>query len=236
MSFGDLFPVDPPEPEPEPAIQHEQPEWFGPPSGELPVAVPFGVVLGRSPRGVVALSHALVHSTGVQFQVVAHVDGLGARRVEHDLPRTTRRPDGSPGAAGAVFCASGSNCRTARASRTSPKEAGGVLRRRKRPARCSGSPAAREAAVRPARASTGASGYWLWPLPDAGVLRLFCEWPVAELELASAEIDAAPIREAAGAVTRLWPRGRPGAVDAWRRQPAERLDHVVYRDRDGRGR
>ena len=55
------------------------------------------------------------------------------------------------------------------------------------------------------------AGYWLWPLPDAGVLRLFCEWPVAELELASAEIDAAPIREAAGAVTRLWPAEGPGA-------------------------
>ena len=210
MSFGDLFPVDPPEPEPEPAIPHEQPEWFGPPSGELPVAVPFGVVLGRSPRGVVALSHALVHSTGVLFQVVAHVDGLRAgesnlifheqhagRMGLPELPRGFLRfgielPDG----------ARVSNLSEGGWRRSPPEEATGPVLRQ---SGGSGGGSSTRTSV------DWSAGYWLWPLPDAGVLRLFCEWPVAELELASAEIDAAPIREAAGAVTRLWPAEGPGA-------------------------
>jgi hypothetical protein len=76
VSFGDLFARDFVEPEPQPPVEHEQPEWLGPPSSELGVAVSLGLVLARSQRGVVALSHALVHSNGVQFQLVGHVGGL----------------------------------------------------------------------------------------------------------------------------------------------------------------
>jgi hypothetical protein len=205
MSFGDLFPVDPPEPEPEPPVEHEQPEWLGPPSGELGVAVPFGLVLARSHRGVVALSHALVHSTGVQFQVVAHVDGLRAgesnllfheqhvgRMGLSELPGGFLRfgielPDG----------ARVSNL-TEGGWRRSPQE------------REATGPVLRQSGGSGGGSSTGTSvdwsvGYWFWPLPHAGVLRLFCEWPVAEIGLASAEIDAAPLIEAAGGATRLWP-------------------------------
>jgi hypothetical protein len=57
-------------------------------------------------------------------------------------------------------------------------------------------------------------GYWLWPLPVAGVVRLFCEWPIAEIDLTSVEVGTAPLLAAAANVTRLWPfEGEPSR--AW---------------------
>jgi hypothetical protein len=49
------------------------------------------------------------------------------------------------------------------------------------------------------------SGYWLWPLPPPGPLRISCEWPVADIELTSAELDASAIVAAAERSTPLWP-------------------------------
>jgi hypothetical protein len=46
--------------------------------------------------------------------------------------------------------------------------------------------------------------YWLWPLPPPGPLRVSCEWPVAGIELASVEIDAAAIRAASTRARTLW--------------------------------
>lgn len=208
MSFGDLFAVDPPEPEPEPPVEHVQPAWLGPPSGELPVAVPLSLVLGRSERGVVALSHALVHSNGVQFQVVAHVGGLRPREsnmIFHEQ-HTARMglaelPDG--------FLRFGLELPDGR--RVSNLTEQGW--RRSAPAEGPGEPAEpvlRQSGGSGGGSSTGTSvdwsaGYWLWPLPAAGVLSVFCEWPVAELGLASVELDTAPILEAATKATRLWP-------------------------------
>jgi hypothetical protein len=47
-------------------------------------------------------------------------------------------------------------------------------------------------------------GYWLWPLPPSGPLRISVEWPALEVELASVEIDATMIRTAAGRARPLW--------------------------------
>ncbi len=205
MSFGDLFPVDPPEPLPEPAVTHEQPEWLGPPAGELGVAVPLGVVLGRSQRGVVALSHALVHSNGVQFQVVAHVDGLRAGESNMIFHEQHAGRMGLPEPP-AGFLRLGIELPDG--ARVSNLSEGGW--RSSPPDREAAGPVLRQAGGSGGTSSTGTSvdwsgGYWLWPLPAAGVLRLFCEWPVAEIGLASAELDAAPILDAAAKATRLWP-------------------------------
>ncbi len=223
MSFGDLFPVDPPEPEPEPAIQHEQPEWFGPPSGELPVAVPLGVVLGRSPRGVVALSHALVHSTGVQFQVVAHVDGLRAgesNMIFHEqhagrmgLPEPPRGflrfgielPDGA---------------------RVSNLSEGG---RRRSPA---------EEATGPVLSAVRRLGRRQFDPYERRLERRLLALAAPRRRRPAPLLRVAGRRARArerGDRRRPDPRGRrsrdpaladgrPGSVDAWRRQPAERLD------------
>ena len=46
--------------------------------------------------------------------------------------------------------------------------------------------------------------YWLWPLPQAGGLRVFVEWPVAEIVLSSVELACAPLLEAAARSQPLW--------------------------------
>ncbi len=209
MSFGDLFPVDPPEPLPEPVIDQVRPEWLGPPSGELPVAVPLAVVLGRSQRGVVAVSHALVHSSGVQFQVVAHVEGLRAGESNMIFHEQHAGRMGLPEPPNG-FLRFG--IELSDGARVSNLSEGGW--RRSPPEEAIG-PVLSQFGGSGGGSSSGTSvdwsvGYWLWPLPGAGVLRLFCEWPVAEIELASAEIDVGPILEAARAVTRLWPPDGPG--------------------------
>ena len=50
---------------------------------------------------------------------------------------------------------------------------------------------------------------WLWPLPPAGPLTFVCAWPAEGIEEISAQIDAAPILEAASRAIELWPDERP---------------------------
>jgi hypothetical protein len=45
---------------------------------------------------------------------------------------------------------------------------------------------------------------WIWPLPPAGPLTLVCEWPAYGVPECRAEVDAGPIRAAAGAAIALW--------------------------------
>jgi hypothetical protein len=47
-------------------------------------------------------------------------------------------------------------------------------------------------------------GFWLWPLPPPGALRIWCEWPALEVGRASVEIDAAAICAAAEQARPLW--------------------------------
>jgi hypothetical protein len=47
-------------------------------------------------------------------------------------------------------------------------------------------------------------GFWLWPLPDPGPIRIFCEWPVVEIPLSHAELDGADLASAAERVRPLW--------------------------------
>ena len=70
-----------------------QPEWLGPPAGELGGVVPLGLVLARSELGVVALSHAIAYSTGVAFDLVAQAGGLTPRSAQ--ASSTTSTPGGS---------------------------------------------------------------------------------------------------------------------------------------------
>jgi len=49
-------------------------------------------------------------------------------------------------------------------------------------------------------------GYWLWPLPPAGALRAWCEWPALEIPLSSLELDADAIHDAARRALPLWPK------------------------------
>lgn len=200
MSFVERFGM--PEP-PEPPKRHPapvQPEWFGPPQEELGTAVNLGAIVGRSERGVVALSHAVAFSTGLRLHVVARARGLEpspVQRLMHqqhlieaglepsdsflrlgvELPGGARlsnlgarRPLLEKGPEGPVFF-----------------ENGGT-----------GSSASDDAVhIR--------QGYWLWPLPEPGPILVSCEWPLVEIPLSTVEIDGAPLVAAAERAVALWP-------------------------------
>lgn len=46
--------------------------------------------------------------------------------------------------------------------------------------------------------------YWLWPLPSAGTLRVFVEWPALDIALTGTDVDGAAIVRAATESQRLW--------------------------------
>ena len=173
----------------------EQPylPWWGAPEDELGVAVPAGVVIARSPRGAVALSHVVAYTTGAQFEFVAVAHGIKQSQVhtmfhaQHADP-AEETPDeflrvGLELADGIRVSNLGG--RWARDPLTeSPDQpvfhqSGGG----------GGSGTHGGVRMRP--------GYWLWPLPPSGALTIWCEWPAIDIALASVEIDAAEIVAAA---------------------------------------
>ena len=120
VRFEDLFPVNEAPEEAEPWARPVQPEWLGPPAGELGGVVPLGLVLARSELGVVALSHAIAYSTGVAFDLVAQAGGLTPRSAQGSS--TTSTPGGSAATScPRASCGSGSSFPTGRGSRTSAR-------------------------------------------------------------------------------------------------------------------
>ena len=183
-----------------------RPRWFGPPEDELGTVLPQGIVLARSDRAVIALSHAIVYSTGTAFEFVAQARGLTrseAHRVfneqhafeEGDLPEALLRiglelADGSR-----ISNLGGWHAHRMLMSPDAepdgplllPQGGGG------------GSSSEGEVTMKP--------GYWLWPLPPPGPLWISCEWPLGAIALATAEVDGATLRDAAQQVKRLWRNG-----------------------------
>lgn len=218
MSFDDLFAADEEADEPlDPPVEHERPAWVGPPEGELGVAVPLGLVLARTERSAIAVSHALAFSSGVTLDVVAHAGGLTAgqtSRVFHEQHAgrmgAEELPDG--------FLRFGVELPDGR--RVSN------LGSHRRWAMSGEGPA------RPVLFSQGGGGaqsagtgvtlnhpYWLWPLPEQGRLRLYCEWPLASIDLSHVDVDTTPLLAAAANAVRLWARdGGPSSGGTVSRQ------------------
>jgi hypothetical protein len=178
-----------------------QPVWFGPPEGELGVVVPQSLVLGRSPAGVIALRWVTAFSNGLQFDLVAAARGLKESRTQalfHEqhfvdpdesvadgfLRVGVEYPDGSQ--------ASNLGGRHRQWQPNSEPE-GPVLFQS---GGGGGSAGAGRVTMNP--------GYWLWPLPTAGALRLFVEWPIVEIELCSVELAADQLLDAASRSEPLW--------------------------------
>ncbi len=178
-----------------------RPRWFGPPEDQLGTVVPQGIVLARSDRAVIALSHAVAYSTGVTFDFLAQAQGLTrseANRVfneqhmfeEGDLPDALLRigfefEDGRRV----------SNLGGWRSHRmlTDAEPKGPLLL----PHDGGGGTASdSEVTIKP--------GYWLWPLPPPGPLRISCEWPLGEIALTTVEISGAALREAAEQAGSFW--------------------------------
>jgi hypothetical protein len=185
--------------------QPAMPAWFGPPEDELGAVLPLGLVVGRSERGVVALPHATAYSSGVAFNVFALARGLSgaqSNRLFHDqhfVEEGAEPPEAFlrvglelPGEARV----SNLGGRMGRWRHLKPGEepdepvffenGGG-----------GGSSVGGRVTMRPA--------FWLWPLPEPGTIRVFCEWPAVDIPLSTVDIDGGDLVAAVKSITPLWP-------------------------------
>jgi hypothetical protein len=196
FSFGDDKGSEQPE-------EPKRPGRLGPPEDELGTVVPLGLVIANSERGAVALSHATAYTTGVSFDFVARARGLTRNQANHvfheqhtfegeDLPDALLRIGFEFADGVRVSNLGGMHARRqAMNLEAEPEEplllpyAGG-----------GGSTTNGRVTMKP--------GYWLWPLPKPGRLRVFCEWPLVDISLTTAEIDGSLLASAARSSKDLW--------------------------------
>jgi hypothetical protein len=203
VTFEKMFGFDRDDSGPDPLSQPQRPTWFGPPDQELGVTVPVDRIVARSESGVVALSNAVVYSTGIVFDFAARARGLSrsqANRLFHEqhLSGDAELPD-SLLRIGFEF-ADGR-----RASNLGGLRAHGQIM----------TPDAEP--TEPVLMPTGGGGsetgtglvslrpaYWLWPLPPSGPLQIASEWPIVAIPLTTMEVDGGKLVEAARRPIDLW--------------------------------
>jgi hypothetical protein len=190
MSFFGQEPPPPPPPEPE----YRPPAWSGAPENVLPAAVAINAILARTDRVGVWISDARVYPTGLSFAVAL------VRREPQDLHDRPHHPflmhgpaqDGDP-----RFGVAYADGRKAVAGAPGPRTAG------------------EERSIVLSQGGGGGSQrrwegrFWLWPLPPEGPLTFAFTWPEEGIGETTVEVDAGPIRDAAGHVVELWPDDRP---------------------------
>lgn len=173
--------------------RYERPAWLGPPAGELGRAVDVAQIVARSDAGLIALAHAVAYTTGVSLTFYARVSGLKPGEMHTIYMHQhggVSDPDELPDAFMRIGVEVPGGARASNMGRRSwdpeAEPEGPLLMMH---GGGGGQTSAREAELHP--------GYWLWPLPQPGVLKLSCEWPIAGIPFTTVELDAAPLREAA---------------------------------------
>jgi hypothetical protein len=178
------------------SVPYVPPPWQAPPEDELGTYVAVSTILGRSEQAVVALAGAVAYSSGVTLDVRAVARGMrerDANRFFHEQHLFDPEEEPSP-----AFLRLG--IELPGGERVSNLEG-----RRQRFAESEPG----SAVLVPSGGGGGSSGggrvsmrpsYWLWPLPAAGALTFFVEWPAVEIALTRTEVDTAPILAAASAV------------------------------------
>ena len=177
------------------------PVWFGPPDDELPVCVPLALVLARSNRAVIALSHVTAYSTGIAIEFVVQSRGVPEREAQRLFHEQHMPPiEGDPAPAFlrvGVELADGSRASNigGRHQSHDPERPpdGPILMQH---GGGGGSSGQGRVTMRP--------GFWMWPVPPPGVVRLLCEWPLLDIPLSSVELDGAALRAASERAVRLW--------------------------------
>jgi hypothetical protein len=195
-------PPPPPEEPEEPDRCHRQPDWFGPPEGTLPSIVPLELVLARSAKAAVYVTHLAAYPAGFRFelQMVAaseHDDDLyldPMMMFHHHRARRGRQAELPPELLRV-----------------------GVQFQDGRKATSTGGPPhpfdSDESPREPVMTEEGGGGgvgcwqqrYWVWPLPPPGGLQLVCEWPAAGIPLTRKEIDSQLILDAARRAKAIFP-------------------------------
>jgi hypothetical protein len=179
--------------------------WLGPPEEELGGVVPLALVVGRSERGAVALPQVSVYSTGIRVDVVALARGLTnaqSNRLFHEqhlFEPGEEPPEGFlriglelPG--GERVSNLGGRSQHRRLFRGDEEPEGPVFVEH---GGGGGSSGGGRVSMRPS--------FWLWPLPDPGAIRVFCEWPLVEIPLSTAELEGDALAAAVERVVQLWP-------------------------------
>jgi hypothetical protein len=199
MSFDEVFGRPPEEPLPE-RPEVIRPSWWGPPEEELGVTVPLGVLVARSERGAVVLPHAVAHSNGIAFDVLARARGLRpaqANRLHHEQHLIEPGEEPTEGFLRlGVELADGTRLSNLGGWRVPPPQeepAGPILMRH---GGGGGSSGDGSVTLRP--------GLWLWPLPPPGRLGFSVEWPAVGIGFATAALDADELLAAAKRAGPLW--------------------------------
>lgn len=176
---SDFFPPPPPS---KPTPDRRPPVWWGPPEDELGREVPSRIILGHSDTAVVAIVGFVIYSTGFTFRVLTLLrEHLGIRRIFPSFDAI----DPDPFLKLDVEWPTGVTISTldkTPAFNSQPEPP--VLIQR------SGQISSME--------SRFYHGWWMWPLPPPGSLRVLCEWPQEGIARTQHELDSRPLLEASG--------------------------------------
>ena len=190
--------------------ENSAPEWGSPPEDLIPETVPLSLVLARGDSAVVFLTAVQPFPTGISLRLGVRMRDKRhhgsystlARDLFEDAPH---RPDGA-------------EISDEDRLRWGVEFADGDRAASVDPLRMEQLHADFEAHGRPMRpvliGLTGGSGaslrsydrdFWLWPLPPAGSLTIWCRWPAFGIEHTTIEVDAAPLVAAAARARPVWP-------------------------------
>ena len=178
------------------------PAWLGPPHNVLPGVAPVELIVARTDQTVVAIAGVRAYPTGFGFTVSLRLRAVSVRE-DQRLPQLF----------GPVFA---EDPLPDEFLRLGVQLADG--RKATNLDRPPHDPEGREPEAPVLHQHGGGGGgsawdfdHWVWPLPPAGPLAFVCEWPLRGIAETRAEIDAAPILEAARRAEILWPEDRGGS-------------------------
>jgi hypothetical protein len=184
---SDFFEPPPPHEQPQPP-RYRTPEWLGPPPGTLPGIVPVELVLARTDKVAVCLTHLAGYPKGFSFEITTLTDPED-QSVDHlmlEQHRLQREPvpEGIPPELlrlGVQFSDGGkvTNVGGRRFDSSRPSD--------------------------PVMIGGGGGGgggrwtqqQWVWPLPPPGTVQIVCQWPAADIPLTTTEFDAQVLLDAA---------------------------------------
>lgn len=197
VSFFERAEACAPQPlEPEP--RHSAPAWFEPPAGVVPGQSRQQVVLFRTDRAILVIGQIDVYPTGIEFTIDLRLRSTSddlfdtpwefhSRSIRHQRP-SGELPDeflrlGFAFADGATWTNFDHYLHRFDEEPTGPVVIG--------------------------RGGGGGGDrwtmrYWMWPLPPAGELVAYAEWPLFGIDEVSAVIDATELRNDADRAQRIW--------------------------------
>jgi hypothetical protein len=217
-----FFEPPPAPPEPPPAERWEPLAWEGPPEDVLGGVVALELLLARSQMAAVAISSATAYRTGFEFTVELRLREDRQDRVwmgppwEHRRSQSGELPDDlfrlgvqfGDGSKATTLDSGLAGTFVGPRGAVEESFALGIVQEGDEPEE----PQVPDSPVLVPRGGGGgmrhwSESLWLWPLPPEGRLSFVCEWPALGIALTRADVDAAPIRDAAARSRTLWDDG-----------------------------